>query len=437
MPIFIKFTTKPTPMRYLVILLVLFATACKSGIQHSDIPVIDIEKNINNFRFVNLSEIAEDVKYIPLETKSNSLLRGISGLVVAGDRFIVHDFISCKAFDVKGRYICEIGNKGRGPGEYQLINKLSFNENEQKVYISSFTQLLEYTSEGAFIKEIPLPFGINEHTKNDYISIRNNIFCGLFENPNTESSLVFINEKGEIISDYPNRFNDPELWRTVPLNLILIGTELAVGERILFKSYLNDTVYSVNNELMLDPAYLLNSGKLNEIRAILKSIPDNDLSYQFDKQITIRNFFESHQYVLLECVFWGFGTEPKPSGNITVPPGWISNMGGQTQLVSALYDRQTQSLFFMKKVRGLPQGMYGMPGFVNDIDGGVPFWPTAQPYGNKLVCSINAYELKEYVQSDAFKNSKPKYPEKKKALKELADSLGWEDNPVLMLVTLK
>ncbi len=47
------------------------------------------------------------------------------------------------------------------------------------------------------------------------------------------------------------------------------------------------------------------------------------------------------------------------------------------------------------------------------------------------------YELKQYVESDAFKNSTPKYPEKKKQLEQLANSLNENDNPVLMLVKLK
>ena len=45
--------------------------------------------------------------------------------------------------------------------------------------------------------------------------------------------------------------------------------------------------------------------------------------------------------------------------------------------------------------------------------------------------------LKSYVASDAFKSSSPKYPEKKKKLEQLANSLDENDNPVLMLVKLK
>ncbi len=39
--------------------------------------------------------------------------------------------------------------------------------------------------------------------------------------------------------------------------------------------------------------------------------------------------------------------------------------------------------------------------------------------------------------SEEFRNSKPVYPEKKRELEKLANSLKETDNPVLILVSLK
>ena len=47
------------------------------------------------------------------------------------------------------------------------------------------------------------------------------------------------------------------------------------------------------------------------------------------------------------------------------------------------------------------------------------------------------YQIKVRVASNEFKNSSPKYPEKKKELEKLANSLKETDNPVLMMVRLK
>jgi len=46
-------------------------------------------------------------------------------------------------------------------------------------------------------------------------------------------------------------------------------------------------------------------------------------------------------------------------------------------------------------------------------------------------------KLKEYIASNEFKESNPKYPERKKELEELVNGLKETDNPVLVLVRLK
>jgi hypothetical protein len=53
-----------------------------------------------------------------------------------------------------------------------------------------------------------------------------------------------------------------------------------------------------------------------------------------------------------------------------------------------------------------------------------------------LIELIDPYQLKIHISSNEFKNSAPKYPEKKKELQILANSLKETDNPVLMVVRL-
>lgn len=80
------------------------------------------------------------------------------------------------------------------------------------------------------------------------------------------------------------------------------------------------------------------------------------------------------------------------------------------------------------------------PGLINDLDGGPDFAPgyCYREDGREYLLSWrNAFELKAHVESESFKNSTPKYPEKKRELEKLAASLDENDNPVLMLVKLK
>jgi hypothetical protein len=103
-----------------------------------------------------------------------------------------------------------------------------------------------------------------------------------------------------------------------------------------------------------------------------------------------------------------------------------------------LFDLNNQyyCLIYFKK-DGTQLFIDGNKGFINDFDGGPNILPKTIKDDNTIVSWIEAYELKAYVASKAFKNSTPKYPEKKKELEELANNLNENDNPVLMLVKLK
>ena len=74
-------------------------------------------------------------------------------------------------------------------------------------------------------------------------------------------------------------------------------------------------------------------------------------------------------------------------------------------------------------------------GLYNDIDGGPRFFPTKQINDSTMVMTVSAMELKNHIASEDFKKSNPKFPEKKKQLEKLANSLSKYANPVLMVVT--
>ncbi len=76
-------------------------------------------------------------------------------------------------------------------------------------------------------------------------------------------------------------------------------------------------------------------------------------------------------------------------------------------------------------------------GLINDLDGGPNIWPKTIKDDNTIISWVDAFQLKAHVASETFKNSTPKYPEKKKLLEKLANSLKETDNPVLMMIRLK
>ena len=63
-------------MKKLIILFIIAITSCQnnSGNQPKDLRIIDVEGGVGKSRLVKLSEIAESIEYIPLETNTNNLV---------------------------------------------------------------------------------------------------------------------------------------------------------------------------------------------------------------------------------------------------------------------------------------------------------------------------------------------------------------------------
>ena len=83
---------------------------------------------------------------------------------------------------------------------------------------------------------------------------------------------------------------------------------------------------------------------------------------------------------------------------------------------------------------------YATVGIGNDLDNGLDFQPIGyfvEKDREFLFGLLSPYQIKAHVGTETFINSSPKYPEKKKELEKLANSLKETDNPVLVLVRLK
>jgi hypothetical protein len=115
--------------------------------------------------------------------------------------------------------------------------------------------------------------------------------------------------------------------------------------------------------------------------------------------------------------------------------------GYQGKFGICFIEKKTKKTYIAIKYEKLPQSVgVSTPCIINDIDGGLPISNPKYYYedDNEYITTlINPYKLKTHVQSDEFLSMKPKNPEKKKELEQLANNLRETDNPVLIMVRLK
>ncbi|MDZ4058585.1 MAG: 6-bladed beta-propeller, partial [Bacteroidales bacterium] len=74
---------------------------------------------------VQLSEIAESIEYIPLETNRNSMIDKVSwsSLVFENNKYYIRTRFeeSIFVFDSVGKFLFKFNRTGRGPEEYEYL----------------------------------------------------------------------------------------------------------------------------------------------------------------------------------------------------------------------------------------------------------------------------------------------------------------------------
>lgn len=113
-------------------------------------------------RSVNITDKLDSVRYIPLETNSQSIMGSISKIIYHKGYFYILDSQSTNSifiFNNEGRFVEKISRKGRGPGEYSKISDFCIDRtNDQIVIFADMPiKIIRYSIGGKFISEIKPP----------------------------------------------------------------------------------------------------------------------------------------------------------------------------------------------------------------------------------------------------------------------------------------
>ena len=105
---------------------------------------------------MKLSLIVDSVELVPLETKDDFLISGITKMRYADGKFFILDRNqkSIFVFDKKGKPVFKINNYGKGPNEYLNIRGFDINEKTKQLVFKTFpNRLYYYDFDGKLIKE--------------------------------------------------------------------------------------------------------------------------------------------------------------------------------------------------------------------------------------------------------------------------------------------
>lgn len=384
----------------LIILFLLFS-GCQDPKKEtkSNMHIIELH-DIKEVRSLKLSDLGfSDIGYVPLETTENDVISDIEDIKLDNDFFLIKDYNKIYKFRKNGAFITRIGKEGRGPSEFTVAHDIDIDQRNQTVYLVSGWQkkFNVYSGQGELLRTFHCPQNTTSfRLTGDGILCYNSNITG-----NVQTSYNLIDTSGRDIIDFPNKYN----WTKTQTSAIIDENLFYKYDNKLYKKEAySDTIYMFDNKCF-KPHFVISHGdKLltKEVRS--KYGPE----YLFEKYITQKRIFEFGDYVYYEFMY------DFKIGHQNILRGLIGSTRNSFQVIIDAGE-----------------------GLINDLDGGVNVRPITVFNDGTLICWVNANELKNYVESEVFKNSSPKYPEKKKELRQFAAKLKETDNPVLMFVQMK
>ncbi len=142
------------------IIMIIFLTmsSCQRQVSNhkGDVEIIDV-LNRNNPIQINLYDIVDSVKYVPLRT-SECLLSDIECIKNDGNFYFVKDSRGLFVFDEEGYFINEISHRGIGPDEYVYSDNFYLDRDNKLVCLicNSTRKILQYTYSGTYFNTIQL-----------------------------------------------------------------------------------------------------------------------------------------------------------------------------------------------------------------------------------------------------------------------------------------
>ena len=391
-----------------LLIIVSLVSCVGDGSCESIIPEIEIGKAFENKSNVGLSEYASAIDYIPLETTPGCMLEGADNLLIRSfeDRIYLYSSKSALQmtktlplyFKSNGDFVSSIGSFGNSNNEFTNIQTIMIDQSVSQLIVVDYNRFVYHTLDGDFIRFAEVKS--NSLTFNGYCSCDNN--CIYLRNPSLldESQgadlLVKVDSMGRVMAraSLPRAVLDQP---GTPMGTIKVtkGASLFSSSGNLYLYTHNDSLYRVNPlDLSLDAEFFLDFGKYATNERVGATLWSRD-----------NLFFITEEFVALTALFT-YGSFPDIDRRYT-----RSNF---------IYDRKNGTTKALKY-----NDTYGFAGFTNDLDGGMPFYPTYMNDG-KMYRLVDAVDFIEFAQMG---NSA--------RMKEVASKLTDDSNPVLVVVTLK
>jgi len=365
----------------------------------NEILVVDVKKDYSQTNPIYIQDIAK-VEYIPLETKKDYICKGYIAFI--DDSLIIcinwqgNDIL---LFNQEGKALKRINRKGQSGEEYTSLGGLAVDIKNSELYINDMwrKKIFVYDINGNYLRSFSHLGG--EQYSNIYNLNERALLC-YGGNPNKfyEEKYPFkiISKKnGELLKDVEIPFTKriDLTYREKMENgrvMFFVGytaepaIEIAKNDMIL-KEVSSDTIYRLSSEDFSITPYMIQTPSI-------QSMDENEQYLVF-----VMNTFD-YQFMYTQ----------KREFN---KKAMMSGIGFPTTCL--IYDKKKKGIFKLN--------IYN-----KDVkDESIEF--SNQGKNNQVIYRYQAYELKKFLKKGELSGK----------LKEIAEKMDEEDNPVLMVITFK
>lgn len=146
--------------KYILLIITIIACVSSCNIKPIDnFKCITLKVNLKGDT-VKFGDLFSKMEIIPLETLDSCLIMNIEKIELHNNQLFIFDNLrpALYVFDKKGKYIKQIGKKGEGPDEFQVITDVFIDKTRNVIlFLSHFGSVLIYDIEGNYIGREMLP----------------------------------------------------------------------------------------------------------------------------------------------------------------------------------------------------------------------------------------------------------------------------------------
>jgi len=393
------------------ITLILLLISCKGKLNEvNDLTSIDVVSAFENKRDTYLSQFADSVFYVQLESSEKSLINQ-PRVELTEDFIIVRNWIRGEAPQLlvfnreTGEFLRDIGQRGRGPNEYSSVRESFFNQTQESIYaLGANDNIMTYNLQGDVIDNFKIPGQFSADIEGIPYSLTSasfethldsNTFVSYVHNyTGNEKKKIILFTRDTILKIFPNYLS----WERTPSSNIIVISPFFYhfDNRLFFKEPFNDTLFEVkNNEL--NPRFVFSLGKYGIPYALQNEYITSGKSRD---AMSVNSFTENEYYL-----FFNIYKDRKP---------YLS-----------YYDKRNKSLNVCKESGSYPSSI------IDDINGFIPITEFHINERNELISCFDASSILEWIDANPEKARllSMKYP----WLKDLDES----GNPVIMIAKCK